>query len=113
MEKINIQVYTNLNKLEETNDLLAIKDNDVIKYIDLENNKVIVDMENDIMTRENSDYHFTIDFNANNIIIKLKVHNKFFDKAIKTLSIKKKKNSYNVRYCLLDEDIINEYHIKF
>ena len=39
MEKINIHLYTNLNNLAETNNLLAIKDNDVIKYIDLENNK--------------------------------------------------------------------------
>ena len=113
MEKINIRLYTNFNNLEETNDLLAIKDNDVIKYIDLENNKVIVDMENDIMIRENSDYHFTIDFNANNIIIKLKSLNKCFDKAIKTIWIKKSKNSYNVKYVLVDDDLINEYHIKF
>lgn len=113
MEKINIQVYTNLNNLEETNDLLAIKDNDVIKYIDLENNKVIVDMKNDIMIRENIDYHFTIDFNANNIIIKLKSLNKCFDKKIKTIWIKKSKNSYNVKYVLVDDDLINEYHIKF
>ena len=113
MEKINIRLYTNFNNLEETNDLLAIKDNDVIKYIDLENNKVIVDMENDIMIRENSDYHFTIDFNANNIIIKLKSLNKCFDKSIKTIWIKKSKNSYNVKYVLVDDALIKEYHIKF
>ena len=113
MEKINIQVYTNFNNLEETNALLAIKDNDVIKYIDLENNKVIVDMKNDIMIRENIDYHFTIDFNANNVIIKLKDHNKCFDKEIKTIWIKKNKNSYNIKYVLIDDDLINEYHIKF
>ena len=113
MEKINIRLYTNFNNLEETNDLLAIKDNDVIKYIDLENNKVIVDMKKDIMIRENIDYHFTIDFNANNIIIKLKSLNKCFDKMIKTIWIKKSKNSYNVKYVLVDDDLINEYHIKF
>ena len=63
MEKINIRLYTNFNNLEETNDLLAIKDNDVIKYNDLEDNKVIVDMANNVMIRENNDYYFTIDFN--------------------------------------------------
>lgn len=113
MEKIDIQIYTNLNNLEETNNLLAIKDNDVIKYNDLENNKVIVDMSKNIMTRENSDYHFTLDFSQNIIIINLKAHQKLFEKDIKILFIEKKKNSYTVRYRLIDEDIVNEYHIKF
>lgn len=113
MEKIDIQLYTNLNNLEETHKLLAIKDNDVIKYNDLENNKIMVDMENNIMTRENQDYHFTLDFNTDNIIIKLKSLDKTFNKEIKTLWIEKKKKSYNVKYQLIDDDIINEYHIKF
>jgi len=113
MEKINIQLYTNLNNLEETNNLLAIKDNDVIKYNDLENNKVIVDMSKNIMTRENNDYHFKLDFNNNIIIINLKAHQKLFEKDMKTLFVEKKKNSYTVRYRLIDEDIVNEYHIKF
>lgn len=113
MEKINIHLYTKLDNLEESTDLLAIKDNDVIKYNDLENNRIILDMKNNIMIRENSDYHFTLDFNANNIIIKLKSLNKFFDKKINTLWIESKKRSYSVKYCLVDENIINEYHIKF
>lgn len=113
MEKISISLYTNLNNLEETNNFLAIKDEDVIKYIDLENNKIIVDMKNDIMTRENNDYYFTLDFNQNNIIIKLKLNNTQFDKEIETLFIEKKKNSYTVRYRLIDENIVNEYHLKF
>jgi len=113
MEKINIQIYTNLNNLEETCNLLAIKDHDVIKYNDLENNIVIVDMKKNIMTRENNDYQFIMNFNENNKIIKLKEYNKLFDKQIKTLLIEKKNNSYIIRYHLIDEDIINEYHIKF
>ena len=113
MEKIDIQLYTNLNNLEETHNLLAIKDNDVIKYNDLENNKVLVDIKNNIMLRENSDYHFTLDFNNNNIIIKLKSIDKIFNKEIKTLWIERKKNSYTVRYQLIDENIVNEYHLKF
>ena len=113
MEKINIHLYTNLDNLVKTDDLLAIKDNDVIKYNDLEDNKVIVDMANNVMIRENNDYYFTIDFNANNIIIKLKNYDKTFDKEIETLWIERKMKSYTVRYRLVDEDIINEYHIKF
>ena len=113
MEKINIQLYTKLNNLEKTDNLLAIKDNDVIKYNDLENNKVILDMKNDVMIRENDDYHFTIDFRTNDIVIKLKTHDKIFHKPIETLWIEHKKKSYTVRYCLVDEGIINEYHIKF
>ena len=113
MEKINISLYTKLNNLEEINNFFAIKDKDVIKYIDLENNKIIVDMKNNIMTRENSDYHFTLDFNKNNIIINLKAHHKLFDKEIETITIKKQNNSYHIKYCLVDENIVNEYLLKF
>ena len=113
MEKIKIQLYTNFNHKEETEEFLAIKEDDVIKYIDLENNKMTVDIRNNIIIKENSDYHFTMDFNTNNIIIKLKKHNRVFDKPIETLFKETKKETYRVVYKLLDENIINEYHMKF
>lgn len=113
MEKIKLTVYANLNGKEEIDEIFAIKDNSVIKYIDLTNNKIAIDIDNNIMTRENSDYLFTFKFNENNIIVKLKSHNQDFDKEIKTLLIKKTKKSYIIRYLLVDENIINEYQLNF
>ena len=113
MKKAKINVYSNLNNIEENNEFFAIKDNNIIKYIDLENNKMIIDMNNDIITRENSDYLFNIDFNNNKIIINMKKLNKKFEKEIKTISISLTKRKYIVKYLLVDENIINEYYVKF
>lgn len=113
MNKINANIYTNLDGIEETQKILAIKDINVIKYIDLTNNKVTLYINDNKMIRENNDYIFEIDFNKNNIIIYMKKTNKQFNKEINTIFIKKNNNSYNVKYKLLDEDIINEYYIKY
>ena len=69
MERKEISVYTKLEKIEENYNIMAIKNNNVIKYIDLANNKMVIDMENDIITRENSEYEFTLDFKKNKIFI--------------------------------------------
>lgn len=113
MKKTKITVYSKLNNIEENNEFLAIKDTKVIKYIDLEDNKMIIDMENNIITRENIDYLFNIELNNNKIIIKMKKLNKLLEKDIKTLVISKSNKSYLVRYLLNDENIINEYYVKF
>ena len=113
MKKVEISVYSNFNNIEENNAFLAIKDNKVIKYIDIENNKMSIDMENNIIVRENSDYLFNIDFNNNKIYILMKKLNKKFEKAIKTMVIEASNTKYLVRYLLIDENIINEYYVKF
>lgn len=113
MKKKKITVYTNLNNIEENNEFLAIKDDNLIKYIDLENNKMVIDMENNIFVRENRDYLFNMDFNNNKIDITIKKLNKILEKEIKTLIISKTAKEYLVRYLLKDEDIINEYYVKF
>ena len=113
MNKCQIKVLTNLENKQEINDFFAIKSDDVIKYIDFDNNKMVIDMNNNIMKRDNNDYLFTIDFNNNSIEILVKSLNKRFLKEIETLLIEKKKKSYLVRYRLSDEKIINEYYVKF
>ena len=113
MKRTKIKVYLNLNNIEENNEFLAIKDDNVIKYIDLENNKMIIDMKNNIIIRENSDYSFNLDFNSNKITINMIKLNKMFEKEIKTINISSAKNSYLVRYSLVDDNIINEYYVKF
>ena len=113
MKKTKIIVYSNLNNVEENNEFLAIKDDNVIKYIDLENNKMIIDMNNNEIIRENTDYLFNMKFNDNKIFIKMKKVNKNFIKVIKTMEILSTDKSYLVRYLLVDENIINEYYVKF
>ena len=113
MKKTKINVFTNFNNREENNDILAIKDNYLIKYIDLDNNKMVVDMENNVITRENRDYLYKLEFNNNIITVLVKKLNKEFEKKIKTLEISKSLKDYLVRYLLIDEDIINEYYVKF
>ena len=113
MKKTNINVYTKLNNIEENTEFLAIKDDKIIKYIDLEDNKMTIDMVNNIITRENIDYIFNLDFNNNKILITVKKLNKIIEKEIKTIKILKNAKKYLVRYLLKDDNIINEYYVKF
>ena len=113
MKRTKIKVFTKLNNIEDNNEFLAVKDDYVIKYIDLENNKMIIDMKNNIIIRENRDYLFNLDFNNNKITITMKKLKKSLEKDIKTLVITQSLSKYLVRYLLTDENIINEYYVKF
>ena len=113
MKRTEITIYTKLGKIEKCDKLYAIKDDDVIKYIDLENNIMVVDMKNNLMTRENSDYIFNFDFNREEVLIVLKKLKMDVKKRIKTMHIMKDKKGYLIRYLLLDEQQLNEYYIKF
>ncbi len=113
MKKLNIKTYTELNNIKENNEYLAIKDDNVIKYIDFADNKMIVDMQNDIIIRENDDYVHKLNFIDNIISIYVKNYRKEFNKDIKTILLEKTSKSYLVRYKLIDEDIINEYYVKY
>lgn len=113
MEKININVYSKLNNIEENNEFLAIKDDNIIKYIDLENNSMIIDIKNNIIERENKDYLFKLMFNDNIIEIEIKKLKKRMVKEIKTLNILSTKKRYFVKYLLTDENTINEYYVNF
>ena len=110
-KKINVSIEQ--DKIKENYEIFAIKQDDVIKYIDPTNNKMIIDIGNDVITRENNDYLFVLRFKDQVINIKLKKLNKYFDKKIKTLLIDKSKKSYLVRYLLIDENVINEYYVKY
>ncbi len=113
MNKVKIKIYSNLNNIEENEEILAIKNDNVIKYIDFSNNKIVVDMENNIITKENDDYFFTLKFNDNIIEIYVKKLHKTFYKEIKTLLCSKTEKRYTVRYLLISEDVINEYYVNF
>jgi hypothetical protein len=113
MKKTEIIVYTKLNDIEETNKFMAIKDDNTIKYFDLENNKMTIDLKNKIIIRENTDYLFNMDFNNNKITIKMKKLGKTIIKDIKTMTITSKSKEFMVRYLLTDDEIINEYYVKF
>ena len=113
MKRRKIKIYTNFDNKEETKEIFAIISDNVIKYIDLDNTKMIIDMENNIIKRENIDYLFIIDFNKNVIDILVKKLQKQMQKPIQTLSLEKKKTQYSVKYLLDDEKIVNEYYINF
>ena len=113
MKKTEIIVYTKLNDVEETNKFMAIKDDNTIKYFDLDNNKMTIDLKNKIIIRENNDYLFNMDFNNNKITIKMKKLGKTIIKDIKTMTITSKSKEFMVRYLLTDDEIINEYYVKF
>ena len=113
MTKLKINIYTELNNIKENEEYLAIKQDNVIKYIDFANNKMIIDINNNIINRENSDFIYQMDFNNNIINIQMKKVKKDFNKEIKTIILKKTNNSFLVRYQLIDENIINEFYIKY
>ena len=113
MEKVLIKVYSKLNNITENNEFLAIKNDNLIEYIDLENNKMIIDIKNNVIIRENNDYVFKMMFDNNDIEIEIKKLHKIMHKSIKTMSISLTKKYYSVKYLLTDENIINEYYVKF
>ena len=113
MKKTKIKIYSNLNNIEENNEIFAIKNDNVIKYIDFSNNKITIDLENKVIEKENNDYIFTLKFNDNIIEILAKKLKKVFYKDIKTIVCTSTKSKFLVRYLLVDENIINEYYVKF
>ena len=113
MKKVNIRIYSFLNNIEENNEFLAIKSDNVIKYIDFSNNKMTIDLKNNIIIKDNDDYLFTLKFNDNIIEVFAKKLKKTFYKDIKTIVCESTKSKFLVRYLLVDEDIINEYYVKF
>ena len=107
MKECKIKIYSKLGNIEENNEFLAIKNDNVIKYIDFSNNKITVNMKDNIIEKENSDYFFTLKFNNNIIEIYAKKLNKTFYKEIKTLICSSSKKRYLVKYLLTDENIVN------
>ena len=113
MKRCEISVLTNFNGQKKVHKYMAIKNDSVIKYIDLEKNRICLNLEKNILERENRDYKFIIDFDNNNIEIYIKKLKNKMDKKIKTLMIDKNNNSYLVKYFLTDEKEVNEYSIKY
>lgn len=113
MAKKDIKVYTNMDNFKETNIFSAIVLDNVIKYIDLVNNKFVVDFKENILIKENDESIIKLDFNKNIISIFLKEYDKGFIKHIKTISSNFDNNIYYVKYKLIDENVINEYQIEF
>ena len=113
MKKVKIKIYSFLNNIEENNEFLAIKDDNVIKYIDFSNNQMIIHLKENYIEKENDDYLFTLKFNENVIEIFSKKLKKTFYKEIKTIVCESSKTKFLVRYLLTDENIVNEYYVKF
>ena len=113
MKKVKIKIYSFLNNIEENNEFLAIKNNNVIKYIDFGNNRIKIDLKNNIIEKENIDYHFILKFNENIVEISAKKLKKTFYKEIKTIVCEKSKSKFLVRYLLPDDNAVNEYYVKF
>ena len=111
--KLKIKIYSELDNVIENEEYFAIKNDNVIKYIDLVNNKMNIDIENDLIIRENNDYLFNIDFRNDTISIFMKHLKKEFTKEIETIKLIKTKNSFEVKYNLIDENIINEFYVKY
>lgn len=113
MKRCRVKVITNLDNIKEIHYFNAIKSDNVIKYIDFTKEKMLIDLDNNIFVRENDECRYIIDFKKNNIQIDVKSLKKMMNKGMKTLNIEKNKNSFLVKYQLIDENIINEYYIEY
>ena len=94
MAKKDIKVYTNMDNFKETNIFSAIVLDNVIKYIDLDNNKFVINCKKNTLLKETMESVIEIDFNKNIISILMKDFNKKFYKEIKTLLINHTNNDY-------------------
>ena len=113
MKRCRVKVITNFDNIKEIHYFNAIKSDNVIKYIDFTKEKMLIDLDNNIFVRENDECRYIIDFKKNNIQIDVKSLKKMTNKGMKTLNIEKNKNSFLVKYQLIDENIINEYYIEY
>ena len=98
------------NKLEEL-EKEVILNNNLITYFD-NDIKMIINLENGEIIRENNEYLSLIKPIDNSIIITLKDHQFIVNKEIKIIDQKIVNNYFYLKYLLVDENIINEYEIK-
>lgn len=118
MKKVKLNIKLKNKDIQEEKSLIAVIDNNQIKYIE---NKDIVtemelDLENDILIRNNKDYTITYKFILDEITINkvlVKELNRGLDLKIKTNKLKKDNNSYKVEYEILDSNEIIEYELNY
>lgn len=117
MNKImaKIVVISNDIPMEEEIECLFDKEKQVIQYVENGNTKVILDIFNNRLIRENNEiymnYLFDMDKTTDNEVL-IKELNKIININIKTEKIINDLLMYNVIYTILDGDRI-EYKIEF
>lgn len=118
MEKIKLNIKLKNNDIQEETSLIAILDENKIKYTDNQNivSEMELDLVNDILIRNNKDYTITYKFILNEITtnkVLVKELNKELDIKIKTYELLKDNNNYKVKYEILDSNEIIEYELKY
>lgn len=111
MSKIKINVYSKLNNKENNIDLNAIIIDNKIKFKDKD--IFIIDLKNKTLLKDNKESLIELNFIKNKAIILVKSMNLEFKKDIKVIKLEIKDNYFYVKYLLIDENIYNEYCIKF
>ena len=96
MKKQKIELKINDYSLKTTGYL----NNEILSFFDKDTNntEIIIDLNNDILIRNNEDYKIKMNFQKKIIEYKLKKENLEFDQDINIIMLKKSKNEYIINY---------------
>ena len=107
MKKFNIKVNIESTETNTSYNAVAIIEEDMIKYIEIDNTNVILDIKNNILNRENEKIKMKLEFNIEEITINeiyLKDLNSTISIMVKTKEIIKRDKFYKVEYEIIDND---------
>ena len=98
MPKIKIKAEIINNSDKQTIETDAILQNDILKYLENDNTKVVLNLEDKTLIRENDKIKMYYSFSNNKGLIEIKEFNKIVDLDIKVKEVKRNGNNIRVNY---------------
>ncbi len=103
MTKVDINVKVKA-KIEETGNYIGELNNNVLTYVEKSKTKVMVDLENDTITRDDIEKNLVLDYRNKKVNLYMKEFKLSFDMDMEVYEIEKNDNEYRVEYRLENDD---------
>ena len=103
MTKVDINVKVKA-KTEETGNYIGELNNNVLTYVEKSKTKVMVDLENDTITRDDIEKNLVLDYRNKIVNLYMKEFKLSFDMDMEVYEIEKNDNEYRVEYRLENDD---------
>ena len=106
MPKIKIKADIRTKDDKTTTEATAIIQEDILKYQENDKTKVILNLEDKTLIRENDSIKMNFSFNTNKGLIEVKEYNKIIDIDIKVKEIERKGNDIKIVYQIDQDEFI-------
>ena len=103
MTKVDINVKVKA-KIEETGNYIGELNNNVLTYVEKSKTKVMVDLENDTITRDDIEKNLVLDYRNKKVNLYMKEFKLSFDMDMEVYEIEKNDKEYIVEYRLENDD---------